>query len=538
MSLDQLKTYFQTGDRPTQSQFEELIESIGIESSKAYAFIRNPELNFMNPLSVDGTKQIGTTNGQIQNNTNGIGISGQMLVFPLMKFKVENRHPLRLNVHAYDESDNWLGLLAEVDGVFTCPQNTSYINANIWQNDESQYANLVKFLYVSSSEDNFKEVLFNDVTAVNLFNSENVVFNSFVHTSGSFNSSPGWLRSGPINITGGETYYAHGFNQNRFDVHQYQSDNSWISKISIVLNEEGLLEIPTSSNASYLVVNIAQDVEGQSAKDTLIIFDGTGEYIQTIKPELLPNTAISSSTVNVLSRRFFSRRRPTISFQFDDTTDTDDLVYQIFQERGLLPSFAIRTDRLTPARQSRYKSFFDAGCTILAHSVNHPPMNDTSISASDVEFQMKESKLALENLGIDVSGWVTPNSILHESFTDLAIKYFGYAVTKHLSTSPDYTFDETNDPIRLSRFSMEQDGQTLNDLKTRVDTAITNNELLIFYGHSLPSTYTDTSTGTSSLTQADLEGLLDYLVDKVEDGECLVLPSDQAVSHYYKPPVV
>lgn len=233
---------------------------------------------------------------------------------------------------------------------------------------------------------------------------------------------------------------------------------------------------------------------------------------------------------------FNSRRKPTIAFIWDDLNDSDTLVYEIFRDYGFIPSFAIQSNKINDTNKHTLKHLYSKGCSMLAHSVTHPNMATTSIAATAVDDEMKNSKKAIEDLGIRVSGWVTPQSSLHSSFLPEMEKNFGYGFT-NLNAG---LFDATVDPIKMARFGLESEminGNGVQGIKDRIDLAITNNELLVFYGHKIPSTYLD-GNGDSQFVESELREVLTYLKTKTDDNLCFCLPCDEAVINYYKTPII
>lgn len=237
---------------------------------------------------------------------------------------------------------------------------------------------------------------------------------------------------------------------------------------------------------------------------------------------------------NATKNYFTSMRKPTFAFIFDDLNLSDTLVFNIFREYGFLPSFAIQTSRLNSVNAEKYKDFYLNGCSILAHSVTHPVMsNSATITIEEVDSEMKNSKKTIEDYGMMVSGWVTPGSSLHVDFLPLIDKNFGYGFTG-LNAG---LYNHTLNPKKMNRYGLESEmaGHNSTSVRARIDTAITNNELLVFYGHELPSTYLN-GDGTPYITEADLRYLLDYLKVKSDDNLCEVLSCDEAVTQYYKSP--
>lgn len=231
-----------------------------------------------------------------------------------------------------------------------------------------------------------------------------------------------------------------------------------------------------------------------------------------------------------------SRRKPTFVFIWDDLNPSDALVWDVSQEFGFIPSFALQTNKLTDATALFYQGLYLKGATMLSHSVSHPVMSASdSLTLLEAEAQMKDSKNAIESYGMQVSGWVTPNSSLHTTYLDLMEQYYGYGFTG-LNAG---WYNESVDPIKMGRFGLESAmlNHNIAAVKARIDTAIQYKELLVFYSHKLPSTYTN-DDGTSRLTEAEFREILTYLKEKSDANECQVLSCDEAVKQYYKTPVI
>ena len=231
------------------------------------------------------------------------------------------------------------------------------------------------------------------------------------------------------------------------------------------------------------------------------------------------------------SRRIVQRRKATFAIVFDDKAKSDELVYSLCQEYGFLPSYALNTTNFTAEQAYRYINLWKKGCTMLSHSVTHPVMNNSAnITALAVEAEMANSKKTIESFGIPISGWVTPSSDLHADFTALVKKYYGYAFTGQNAGK----FDATVNPWQMNRYGMEANaaGGNIAVVLARIQTAITNGELLVLYGHQMPSAYLNGDT-TSYLSVADFRQVLAALRAAEDAGSSITLPCDEAVRLYY-----
>ena len=235
--------------------------------------------------------------------------------------------------------------------------------------------------------------------------------------------------------------------------------------------------------------------------------------------------------VSAAKRRMSSRTRPIFAFQWDDAYSSDDLVFNIFQEYNFPTDFVLSLKYFPPEKYDQYKEYYTKGSSILAHSVTHPNMF-TSSTLTDEEAweEIYNSKATIESLGIKINGWVTPASALKPEWLPLVQKAYAYGFTGMNAG----VYDKSLDPCKMARYGMEVAFNTigLQGLKERVDLAIQQNQLLVFYGHAIPST-TLKPSGEPYMTEQDLRDFLDYVKLKVDNGDCDVMSTDEAVECTY-----
>ncbi|MCK0147234.1 polysaccharide deacetylase family protein [Arenibacter sp. F26102] len=243
---------------------------------------------------------------------------------------------------------------------------------------------------------------------------------------------------------------------------------------------------------------------------------------------------IGSNTIQPTFKKVTVAKQAVFSFIFDDLNTTDSLVKSIFDEFGLQPSFAITTNKLNSKTALLYKSYAEEGISILSHSHTHPKMNNSSsLDREAVLMELKDSKERIESYGIPVHGFVTPMSYMRPEFLSLLHTEYDYAFTNNHND----LYDTSVDKQHLARFGIESNISTsdhsIEKIMSRIDQAIKNKELLVLYGHALPSNYLD-DLGNSRVIANDLRAILRYLKSKSDNNECLVLSSDLAIEAYYK----
>lgn len=294
------------------------------------------------------------------------------------------------------------------------------------------------------------------------------------------------------------------------------------------------IEFNAVSSASTLSLSIV-DASGNFEK-VGIVGSETSEPLKYFKAHEDCYVIITNNTANVPEEDFYVKKKnddkleitpqllkkPVINFQFDDGNSTDSEIKSIFDEFGLKCGFAIPTSATGIAK---YYAWQQEGFEVLSHSINGETMTNAMDSA-EAERRMKESKEKLEELGLDITGWVTPSSSLGSNHLPAVGKYYEFAYTVSLGkfnndgTQIPYDTFQT-DTRKLKRVSLES--TTYDNVIAAIDKTILDGGLLTFYAH-------DFSRG---LTGEILTSVLNYVKTKIDGGECLVLKPTDAYKHFY-----
>ena len=251
------------------------------------------------------------------------------------------------------------------------------------------------------------------------------------------------------------------------------------------------------------------------------LYGDVSEYV--LKPEILIKNQLKDSLYNKEEKRI-----ATINFQFDDGNVKDSSIFSIFKNKNIPCGFALISN-IGTYRIDEYLYYQDNGFEILSHSTNTSGMNDPTTTEEEIETRLKNSRKTLEGYGFNIRGWVTPYSVMHESFRPLVAKYYDYGTTISYGTydgsSTTPYQDITTKTNELKRVSLQT--TTLVNQKKAVDEAIENNGFLTFYGHSADLDTDDYET-TNNLNE-----LLTYILTKVSDLQCVVLKPSDAVDYYF-----
>lgn len=222
-------------------------------------------------------------------------------------------------------------------------------------------------------------------------------------------------------------------------------------------------------------------------------------------------------------------RMPVINFQFDDGVAKDADIVSIFDNYDFKCGFAVPTNVVD---LSPYVTYQGKGYEIISHSTDGTGMNDPTVDSSVIEAKLKTSKETLENAGLKIRGFVTPNSIMNLKFRPLLRKCYDWADTISYGTYAG-TINSRLQPYMVPvdgvyngwRVSLQT--TTLANAKLAVDKCIENYGCLTFYGHAWAL---DTD---NNLTTTNLTSLLDYIADKIDAGECACDIPSKAILNYF-----
>ena len=213
-------------------------------------------------------------------------------------------------------------------------------------------------------------------------------------------------------------------------------------------------------------------------------------------------------------------RKPTFSFIFDDGTNGDVNVKALFDSYGYKCGFAL----LSTISGERYLNYQADGYEILSHSTDGTAFSDIT-DLEVAETKLHTSIKTLKSKGYDITGWVTPSTALLPEQLSLVKKYYQYGFGWVNNTTATYVHTISNSDIgQLERWSLQS--HTLTETKAKIDECIANNGLLVFYGHSYPST-------EDYMTEENMIEILDYIKSFVDDEEAKVLVPREAINDYF-----
>ena len=223
-------------------------------------------------------------------------------------------------------------------------------------------------------------------------------------------------------------------------------------------------------------------------------------------------------------------RHAVATFTFDDMSSDDYKIHDAFIAKGFKCGFAlIATATIDEADNEQYLKWQQEGFSMLSHSTDGSTMHNGDLSVSDAIDKFEKSKKRLNDIGYEITGWVTPSSGLGSDFQadcrsryDFAYtSYYGwYPSAYNLGRPPYNTFSQ--DSAELYRVDFVN--SNLADLESAVDLAIANKGLISLYGHA----YDFDSTQLTKLND-----LLDYIQSKIDSYKIKLLAPNDAYKYFY-----
>lgn len=321
-----------------------------------------------------------------------------------------------------------------------------------------------------------------------------------------------------------------------------QSTNAWVVVLQLTAEQVAAINAPlgtetvsvkiTGSGAyanAYCIVDIDLSLVPQRISTVFNDLTATPEYIFSkncyYKNTDTPTPPTVTTYVPKTIRLFPNTKLPVISFQFDDIPTNDEQVVSLFDEYGLTCGFAFiaSTGNMT-SKAAKYYEWQKRGYQILNHSINGTIFNTTNYTYETALATIMQAKNTLEKYGFVVNGWVSPSSQMADEFMPIIKLAHAYAATKNDA----YVNGRQSNPCSLTRYSIESN--TLANIKTQVDSYISNDKALTFYGHAA-------SFGTEYNGEVwnidKIRSIIEYCISKRDAGLCYLSGCDDAMKYYF-----
>ncbi|WP_372943872.1 phage tail protein [Shewanella sp.] len=237
---------------------------------------------------------------------------------------------------------------------------------------------------------------------------------------------------------------------------------------------------------------------------------------------------------NGLRERIFDAIGGIVSIQYDGGyVNAVGAAWDLHRARGIPADFAIDGDTINDSAilRSNLNTLIKAqreGARFSSHGLNVQGLGDGT-SKKTIAYEIQESKRVLQEMGLDIDGFVAPQGQFDQSHVNLAENEYTWLAGEaniYNGNPADSVFGKNGDIFNIHRVNM---GSTaLIDLKEIIDYCIKNDEWVVFYDHSPGNTAGPVPPASISLS--DLTNLLDY----IKESGIRTLTTSDAISTQFK----
>lgn len=173
---------------------------------------------------------------------------------------------------------------------------------------------------------------------------------------------------------------------------------------------------------------------------------------------------------------------PSATIIFDDG-DVEDytIMYPYFKSKGIKGCSALISSQtgknINYLNINKISEMNNYGWDFLSHTTDH--LDLTSLSAADINYQLKSDKDFYESNGIPISALVYPYNNYNDYVTNEVKKYYNAAIAYHTGQNL-YNTDLLENRYHIYRVMLEV---PLSTNKKIIDEAIKNNGWIVFMGH-------------------------------------------------------
>lgn len=280
------------------------------------------------------------------------------------------------------------------------------------------------------------------------------------------------------------------------------------------------LSITFSKNNFEIGKHILSTQKTDDKVSKVIDRDAVLEYRQIIDVPVIENNQIPYK----MKRNF---DLPCFSFIFDDNSDNDDDIVKLFDKYGIRCGFAfISSDDNISLKGTKYLEYQNKGYNIINHSINGTPFVDENFTYDSALQAISKSISNAEKCGFIINGFAAPSSVMSNSLLPIIRQFHSYACLYTNEAN-----DKNTDVCKLSRTSLH--GNSLDNLKTLIDSTIERNEFIIFYSHSADFGNTFEAANNEEWNISKLEEVVKYLINKRNSGKCIINTPDFCMKQYY-----
>jgi len=195
-------------------------------------------------------------------------------------------------------------------------------------------------------------------------------------------------------------------------------------------------------------------------------------------------------------------KKPMISFQLDGAFASHYTNATIWENKDVRCGFAISTADIGTSGNmslSEVRDLQDRGFEIINHGFNHIP--NGGITKETAFSDIQQGYESLEDLGLNIKGYVTPNSQLSLDSAKEVLKVnheYAHTIYNGNSSGANGVYSETDSTTQFDLFRPNMENREIQ-CKSIIDSLVETNGLTIFYGHEVKN-------GLDNI----IENLIDY----------------------------
>lgn len=228
-----------------------------------------------------------------------------------------------------------------------------------------------------------------------------------------------------------------------------------------------------------------------------------------------------------VTRLYPQTKLPCVSFQFDDIPAKDSQLVDLFESYGLTCAFAfIGSTSNISTKAETYANYQKKGFAIMNHSVNGTIFNTTNYTYATAQEAIMTSLNRIQNAGMVCNGFVSPSSSMASEFMPILKASHCYAFTS--ATTSATANSRSQNTCDLHRYSLQSN--TLETIKQYIDSSITNDQIMTFYGHAADLV---DNGDTTVFSLAKISAVIEYCIAKRDTNLLYIGNTDDCVKYFF-----
>lgn len=305
----------------------------------------------------------------------------------------------------------------------------------------------------------------------------------------------------------------------------YNASNAFISGVFPLDFPDGVIIVP--STAKYMGITALGDTPDLYFPQAIEVkYDRVDKLEERVKE--IEDGAVESGWKKNAIRIYPATQMAAFAFTWDDGPAADDDLYTLFSAKNAKCGFALPcSSYFLNGRAVKYRQYQKDGFSCLNHTGDNL---STYANEAAAQVVVSYGKIAMENFGIMINGWICPGNNYVTEYRSMLGKFHGYAYGDHGNgegTDVNDVNTRSQDILRLRRWDIEPSRVTTQAVKDLIDLACENGYFVTFYGHGA-------RVGTEGYHELSwYEEIIDYIQAKQSNGLCFFGSPDECVQYYF-----